>query len=118
MAAFSRSLAAVLLSLTIASGHIALHAQDEKKDDAKAEHKDEKETPVPPESAVVTHHEWKAAGAPVVYTATAGNLVIHDDDEKPYGSVFYVAYTADGVANEGTRPITFLYNGGPGAATI
>jgi carboxypeptidase C (cathepsin A) len=114
----SRSLAAVCLSCTIAFGHLALHAQDEKKDEGKTEHKDEKQTPVPPESAAVTHHEWKAAGTPVAYTATAGNLVIHDDDDKPYGSVFYVAYTKDSVAEEGTRPITFLYNGGPGAATI
>ncbi len=118
MAAIPRFLAAVCLSFTIAAGHVALHAQDEKTDDAKAEHKDDKQVPVPPESAVVTHHEWKAAGAPVAYTATAGNLVIHDDDDKPYGSVFYVAYTKDGVADAGTRPITFLYNGGPGAATI
>jgi carboxypeptidase C (cathepsin A) len=118
LAGISRSLAAVCLSCTIAFGHLALHAQDEKKDEAKNEHKDEKQTPVPPESAAVTHHEWKAAGTPVAYTATAGNLVIHDDDDKPYGSVFYVAYTKDGVSEEGTRPITFLYNGGPGAATI
>src|SRR5690242_6938693 len=94
-----------------------MHAQEEKKDEAKAEHKEEKQTPVPPESAVTTHHEWKAAGTSVAYTATAGNLVIHDDDDKAYGSVFYVAYTQDG-ANEGTRPITFLYNGGPGSSTI
>ncbi len=116
--ALSRLLAAVCLSFTIAFGHLALQAQDEKKDEAKAEHKDDKQTPVPPESAAVTHHEWKAAGTPVAYTATAGNLVIHDDDDKPYGSVFYVAYTEDGVSEEGTRPITFLYNGGPGSATI
>src|SRR5581483_10349710 len=92
-------------------------AQEEKKDDAKTEHKDEKQTPVPPESTTVTHHVWKAAGTAVSYTATVGNLVIHDDDDKPYGSVFYVAYTEDG-ASEGTRPVTFLYNGGPGSATI
>jgi carboxypeptidase C (cathepsin A) len=113
----SRSFAAVCLSLTIVFGHLALHAQEEKKDDAKTEHKDEKQTPVPPESTAVTHHVWKAGEAPVSYTATAGNLVIHDDDDKPYGSVFYVAYTEDG-ANESTRPVTFLYNGGPGSATI
>ncbi len=117
MAGFSRSLVAVCLSLTIAFGHLALHAQEEKKDDAKAEHKDEKQTPVPPESSTITHHVWKASGTPVSHTATAGNLVIHDDDDKPYGSVFYVAYTEEG-ANESTRPVTFLYNGGPGAATI
>ena len=117
MAVFSRLFAAVCLSLTIAFGHLALHAQEEKKDDAKTEHKDEKQTPVPPESTTVTHHVWKAAGTPVSYTATVGNLVIHDDDDKPYGSVFYVAYTEDG-ASEATRPVTFLYNGGPGSATI
>jgi len=43
LAAFSRSLAAVCLLSTIAFGHVTLHAQDEKKDDAKAEHKDEKQ---------------------------------------------------------------------------
>ena len=117
MAVLSRSFAAVCLSFAIAIGQFALHAQEEKKEDAKAEHKDEKQTPVPPEAAVVTHHVWKAAGTPVSYTATAGNLVIHDDEDKPYGSVFYVAYTQEGV-NEDTRPVTFLYNGGPGSATI
>jgi carboxypeptidase C (cathepsin A) len=117
LAVLSRSFAAVCLSLTIAFGQLALHAQEEKKDDAKTEHKDEKQTPVPPESTALTHHVWKAAGTPVSYTAAAGNLVIHDDDDKPYGSVFYVAYTEDG-ANESTRPVTFLYNGGPGSATI
>ena len=65
----------------------------------------------------MTHHEWKAADAPVAYTATAGKLLIHDDEEKPYGSIFYVAYTLDGVPTA-TRPVTFLYNGGPGSATI
>jgi carboxypeptidase C (cathepsin A) len=113
-----RSLAAVCLLFVIALGHVALHAQEVKKDDAKAEQKDEKQAPVPAESVVVTHHEWKAAGAPVAYTATAGNLVIHDDDDKPYGSVFYVAYTKDSVSDQGTRPVTFLYNGGPGSSTI
>jgi hypothetical protein len=64
LVAIPRFLAAVCLSVTIAAGHVALHAQDEKTDDAKAEHKDDKQVPVPPESAVVTHHEWKAAGHP------------------------------------------------------
>ena len=40
-----------------------------------------------------------------------------DDKGQPQASVFYVAYTEDGVAPK-SRPITFLYNGGPGSATI
>jgi carboxypeptidase C (cathepsin A) len=51
------------------------------------------------------------------YTATAGNLLIPDDQDKANGSIFYVAYTEDG-AEAKNRPVTFFYNGGPGAATI
>ncbi len=85
------------------------------------QHKDgEKEaeaTPVPPEKPVVTHHELTLAGKTLKYTATAGNLIIRDQDDKPYGSIFYVAYTLDG-AETGSRPVSFLYNGGPGSATL
>ncbi|MDE3188234.1 MAG: peptidase S10 [Acidobacteriota bacterium] len=74
-------------------------------------------TPVPPEKPVATHHEITLGGKVLKYTATAGNLIIRDEDDKPYGSMFYVAYTLDG-AEPGTRPVSFLYNGGPGAATL
>ncbi|QMV20137.1 peptidase S10 [Granulicella sp. 5B5] len=79
----------------------------------------EGELPIPPETTSVTHHEWTAGSRPVKYTATAGNLLIKGvgQDAKPIGSMFYVAYTEDGVPAK-SRPITFLYNGGPGSATI
>ncbi len=73
--------------------------------------------PIPPEKASVTQHVWTAGGHNLHYTATAGNLLIRDENEKPNGSLFYVAYTQDSVpARE--RPVTFFYNGGPGSATI
>ncbi len=78
---------------------------------------DKDNTPVPPEKPVATHHEITLDGKSLKYTATAGNLIIRDEDEKPYGSLFYVAYTLDG-ADAGTRPVSFLYNGGPGSATL
>jgi carboxypeptidase C (cathepsin A) len=81
------------------------------------EQKDAKETPVPPEKNSVTHHELSMGGKSLKYTATAGNLLIRDEEDKPYGSMFYVAYTLDG-AEAGTRPVSFLYNGGPGSATL
>ena len=73
--------------------------------------------PVPPESKSETQHVWNAGARPVHYTATAGNLLIRDENDKPNGSIFYVAYTEDG-ADRHTRPVTFLYNGGPGSATV
>ena len=57
------------------------------------------------------------SGRPLKYTATAGTLLIRDEEDRPYGSMFYVAYTLDS-AEAGTRPVSFLYNGGPGSATL
>jgi carboxypeptidase C (cathepsin A) len=76
-----------------------------------------KETPIPPEKNSVTHHELSLGGKSLKYTATAGTLLIRDEEDKPYGSIFYVAYTLDG-AEAATRPVSFLYNGGPGSATL
>jgi carboxypeptidase C (cathepsin A) len=74
--------------------------------------------PVPNESSSVTDHELTLDGKALRYAATAGNLVIDDEEEKPYGSIFYVAYTVSGVSDMRTRPVTFMYNGGPGSASL
>ncbi len=74
--------------------------------------------PVPPESSSITEHELALDGQTLRYAATAGNLVIDNDEEKPYGTIFYVAYTLGGVTDPRTRPVTFLYNGGPGSASL
>ena len=79
--------------------------------------KDEQSVPIPPETNSVTKHDWSEGGRTVHYTATAGNLLIRDEQDKANGSIFYVAYTEDGVDAK-NRPVTFFYNGGPGAATI
>jgi carboxypeptidase C (cathepsin A) len=107
----------LLLSVSFAANAAPLWAQDDKKDDTKADKDDKKDVPVPAETTTVTHHEMSLGGHSVRYTATVGNLVIKNDDDKPYGSGFYVAYTLDG-AEAKSRPVTFLYNGGPGAASI
>ncbi|HZB89265.1 MAG TPA: peptidase S10 [Terracidiphilus sp.] len=113
-----------MLALIFAGSLSAANAQDQKPPAAMEQHKDadhkdtDKDmTPVPPEKPVVTHHELTLDGKVLKYTATAGNLIIRDEEEKPYGSIFYVAYTLDG-AEPGTRPVSFLYNGGPGSATL
>jgi carboxypeptidase C (cathepsin A) len=95
-----------------------IHAQDDKKPEPpKQDGREQKELPVPAESSVVTHHQLTLNGKTLHYTATAGNVLVRNDEDKPYGSFFYVAYTLDG-AEPKTRPVTFLYNGGPGSATL
>ncbi|HEV7165306.1 MAG: S10 family peptidase [Gammaproteobacteria bacterium] len=71
----------------------------------------------PKEESAVTHHSLALDGETIKYTATAGTLLIKDDKDEPSASMFYVAYTKDG-ADLGHRPVTFLYNGGPGSASI
>jgi carboxypeptidase C (cathepsin A) len=56
-------------------------------------------------------------GRDIKYTATTGTLPIRLDDGKVAARMFFVAYTKDG-EDVKTRPVSFLYNGGPGAATI
>lgn len=75
------------------------------------------EAPAPAEKNAVTHHELSLNGHTLKYTATAGTLLIRDEEDKPYGSIFYVAYTLDG-AEPKSRPVSFLYNGGPGSASL
>jgi carboxypeptidase C (cathepsin A) len=78
-------------------------------------------------------------GRGIDYRAVAGTIVVHpkgwddaawrekddgdksnegdDKNPKAEASMFYVAYFKKGVSSE-HRPITFLYNGGPGSSTV
>ena len=74
--------------------------------------------PVPKEDKSVTHHSVEIGGKNIAYTATAGNLVIKNDKGEPEATMFYVAYTADGGKDPSHRPVSFVYNGGPGSSSI
>ncbi len=110
--------AVVALMVVLMSVPAFAQAAENKQHSGEAEpKKEEPSVPIPAEAGSVTKHEWAAGGQMIHYTATAGNLLIRDDQDKPNGSIFYVAYTEDG-ADAKNRPVTFFYNGGPGAATI
>ena len=64
-----------------------------------------------------TSHTVRLDGREIKYTATAGTLPIRLDNGQVSARMFFVAYTRDG-DDVKTRPVSFLYNGGPGAATI
>lgn len=64
---------------------------------------------------VTTQGEVTLDGHPVHYTADAGTLILHDPQGRPTGALFYVAYFKRGANLR--RPITVLYNGGPGSSS-
>lgn len=72
---------------------------------------------IPEEKTSVTHHTARVGGQTINYTATAGTYVIRGEDGTPKASMFYVAYVKDGV-DETKRPVSFVYNGGPGSASL
>ena len=74
--------------------------------------------PPPVEKSSVTHHSARIGGQEINYTATAATYVIKDDAGNPKATFFFVAYTKDGVADGSKRPISFVYNGGPGSASL
>jgi carboxypeptidase C (cathepsin A) len=57
-----------------------------------------------------------ASGASLAYTATAGTLALYDQSGEQTAAVFYTAYVAKN-ADASPRPLTFGFNGGPGAAS-
>ncbi|MGE5246540.1 MAG: S10 family peptidase [Betaproteobacteria bacterium] len=64
-----------------------------------------------------TQHVIRLDGREIRYTATVGTLPIRLEDGQVAARMFFVAYTKDG-EDVKTRPISFLYNGGPGSATV
>ena len=84
--------------------------------DAKADKDDAKASAV--ETAVPNHRSIPFRGETLAYTVTPGTLTIRNDEGEPIASVFYVAYTMDRSKDGAPRPVTFLYNGGPGSSTM
>lgn len=75
-------------------------------------------SPPPEPREFVTRHTGTFNGQQVEYVARAGETYLRDDDGNPKASFFSFAYTAAGTAAAADRPVTFVWNGGPGSASL
>jgi carboxypeptidase C (cathepsin A) len=66
----------------------------------------------------VTNHSLTLGGQTINYQATAGTISLKDDSGKPTANFFFVAYVKQPATDPASRPITFVFNGGPGAAAV
>ena len=82
-----------------------------------AENDAKKDATKEPPEPVVTHHEVRAGGKVLKYTATTGLMPIRNNQGEIEASIFFIAYTLDGASAE-RRPLTFSFNGGPGSASV
>ena len=84
-----------------------------------SEEKKEKEAkPIAPARAFVTQHSGRFNGQQVRYTATAGETYLRDKDGEPKASIFTFSYIKNDVSEAEVRPVTFIWNGGPGSASL
>ena len=64
----------------------------------------------------VTEHSIDLKSGKLAYTATAGTFSLFDQSGSRSAEIFYTAYVAK-TDNPAARPVTFVFNGGPGAAS-
>jgi carboxypeptidase C (cathepsin A) len=86
---------------------------DEKTDEKTETEKDSKPDHEPPAGAE-RKGTWTGGASPIDYTATGKWLVLRKK-EKPAAEIFSVSYVAD--RDDEDRPVTFVFNGGPGASS-
>ena len=83
---------------------------------ALADEKKPDDAPIPPPIVAVSTHKGVFGGTAVSYTATTGETYLKDKDGKPTAAIFATSYVRQG--NDPKRPVTFLFNGGPGSGSV
>lgn len=78
----------------------------------------QKAPPAVEEKPVVTHHEIKAGGRTLKYTATTGLMPIRNAQGETEAHIFFMAYTAGDARGASKRPLMFSFNGGPGSSSV
>ncbi len=101
-----------LLLLTAALFAAPLLAQDKPKEDAKAE----RAADIPPPQVVTRRATGMFGGERIAYVATAGEMYLKADDGTPRAAINYYSYVKE--PRDPRRPVTFLFNGGPGSGSV
>jgi carboxypeptidase C (cathepsin A) len=72
-----------------------------------------------PAQPITTQHQITLHGETIKYTAHVGFTQIKQATTGvSQGHLFYTYYSKDDVTDRSKRPVWFLFNGGPGAATV
>jgi carboxypeptidase C (cathepsin A) len=119
---FHKIRTAAAIAAICLTASLSIHAQDKDKaadkpaaaapEKSDKSDKDKAQPPLPPDAHVQQSIELN--GKTLHYTATVGTLPTRDKDGKEAGQVVFTAYTVEGP----NRPVTFAFNGGPGASSV
>ena len=107
--------ALLLLASSAATPAFAQKAEKtETKTTTETKDDDSKRPPLPADKTI--SQSARIGGRVVNYKATVGKIAVRDDKGKEIGQVVYTAYTVPG--GDVRRPVTFAFNGGPGASSV
>jgi carboxypeptidase C (cathepsin A) len=108
------SLTATMKALLLAAA--ALLAAPALAQDKKEEPKAEKAADIPPPQVVSKRMSGTFGGQRVNYVATAGETYLKAEDGTPKAAITYYSYVKE--PRDPSRPVTFLFNGGPGSGSV
>jgi carboxypeptidase C (cathepsin A) len=85
-----------------------------------AQKEDEKEEvkPIPKAKSFMTKHQGVFGGKTINYTTTAKETYLTNKEGDSVATFWSVAYTKNPMGDVGKRPVTFVFNGGPGSASM
>jgi carboxypeptidase C (cathepsin A) len=108
----------VWLVLALCMNTFATRVRAQEKDAKAGEKPAEAAAPPPKEESSVTDHSIKIGGQSIPYKATAATVLIKNDKDEPTALIYFTAYTRSDVKDMSQRPVSFLYNGGPGSSSV
>src|SRR4030081_794565 len=118
-----RNLLALLIAFAIGTGAAFAQGRPQRQAQGPGEAPQQQQQQAPGQSVLrllppdaVTQHSIETAWGKVDYSATAGTLSLIDQSGERGAAIFYTAYVAKGT-DAAQRPLTFVFNGGPGAAS-
>ncbi len=107
-----------MLALGIATGPAVAQEDDEQEDQSRRRGEQREEIPVGEPQQFITTTTGRFNDELIRYTAIAGDTFLHNNRDEPIASIFSISYVKDGLQDPKERPLTFIFNGGPGSASL
>ncbi len=108
----------LLLALTPFAAPAQERAQEKETKTVEKEKPAEPTPPPPKEESSVTEHSIKIGGQTISYKAIAGTILLKNEKDEPQAIIYSTSYIRSDVKDLSQRPISFIYNGGPGSASV
>lgn len=101
----------LLVPLTLCAGHPAIPVPVQEEDDGPT-------NPAPAPASFVSEHSMVLGGETLRYRVEAGTTLLETEAGEPEVEFFSFTYTRVTDLPAERRPVTFVFNGGPGSASV